>query len=101
MMRPRETGQMPRVLDTLSGFEVFARKAGLENPMTREVLWKDTYEGAYPEVFEAFYASHGSPSGRAAVVRELSRVRQKAENASPVVRQAINDAEKALPGLLG
>lgn len=92
---------MPRILDTLSGFEVFARKAGLENPMTREMLWHDVYEGAYPEVFEAFTASVGTPQPAAGLVRELARVRERAEEGAPVIRQAIADTEKALPALLG
>ncbi|MGH9278742.1 MAG: hypothetical protein ACRD12_11660 [Acidimicrobiales bacterium] len=92
---------MPRILDTLSGFEVFARKAGLENPMTREVLWKDVYENAYPEVFEGFYAAVPDPQPPTGVVRELSRVRERVEEGAPVVRQAITDAEKAMPAVLG
>ena len=91
---------MPRLLDTMAGFEAFARKAALETPYMREAIWKEKYEAAYPDVFEAFYATHGSPSGRAAIVRELSRVRQKAEEAAPVVRDAIKKVEAGLPGLL-
>jgi hypothetical protein len=92
---------MPRLLDTLSGFEAFARKAGLETPYVREGLWKEKYEAAYPDVFEAFYASHGSPDGRAAIVRQLSEVRKRLEDAAPAVRQAIADVESAIPDLLG
>ena len=91
---------MPRVLDTMAGFEAFARKAALQTPYLREGLWVDKYEAAYPEVFEAFYETHGDPSGRAAVVRELSRVKERAEEAAAVVRQAINDVEKAMPALI-
>jgi hypothetical protein len=91
---------MPRLIDTLDGFEAFARKSGLEAPFVREGIWKDTYEAAHPDVFEAFYASHGDPSGRAAVARELSRVRHRVERAAPVVRQAIEEVEAALPALL-
>ncbi|MEW6154262.1 MAG: hypothetical protein AB1673_09790 [Actinomycetota bacterium] len=91
---------MPRLLDTTAAFEAFARKAAIETPYMREGLWVDKYEGAHPEVFEAFYATHGSPSGRAAVVRELSRVRARAEEAAGVVRRAVADTEKILPGLL-
>lgn len=89
------------MLDTLAGFEVFARKAALETPYVREGLWKDKYEAAHPDVFEAFYATHGSPSGRAAIVRELARVRSRIDEAAPVVRQAIKDVEAQLPELLG
>ncbi len=99
--RARDTAPVARLLDTLSGFEAFAKKAGLEAPYVREGIWKDTYEAAYPEVFDAFYASDGDPSGRTAVVRELSRVRQRVERATPVVREAIEEVEAALPELLG
>jgi hypothetical protein len=92
---------MARLLDTLSGFEAFARKAGLETPYMRESLWMDKYEGAYREVFDGFYAAAGDPAGRAAVVRELARLRPRVEEAAPVVRQAINDVEAAMPSLLG
>lgn len=91
---------MPRVLDTMAGFEAFARKASLQTPYVREDLWKEKYEGAYPEVFEAFYATHGDPAGRAAVVRQLSQVKERVEGAAAVVRKAINDVEKAMPKLL-
>ncbi len=92
---------MPRTIDTMAGFEAFARKAALETPFMREALWKERYEAAHPDVFEAFYATHGSPTGRAAVVRELARVRQKAEEAAPVVREAVKTVEASLPDLLG
>jgi hypothetical protein len=96
----RDTAPMPRLVDTLNGFEVFARKAALETPYLRESLWKEEYEAKYPEVFEAFYSTHGSPSGRAAIVRELSRVRQRVEEAAPIVREAIKNTESRLPELL-
>ena len=92
---------MARLLDTLAGFEAFARKAALETPYLREALWKDKYEAAYREVFDAFYAAAGDPAGRAAIVRELARIRTRVEEAAPHVRQAIADAEGALPSLLG
>jgi len=92
---------MARLLDTIAGFESYARKAALETPLQREALWRERYESAYPEVFEAFYASHGSPEGRPAVARELSRVRSRVEEAAPVVRDAIAATEGALPGVLG
>ena len=92
---------MARILDTLGEFETFARKAALETPYQRETLWRDVYEAAHPHVFEGFYSSDGSASGRAAVVRELSRIRTRVEEAAPVVRQAIEDVEGRLPGVLG
>jgi hypothetical protein len=92
---------MPRMLDTLADFESFARKAALATPYLREEMWRDKYEKAHPDVFEAFYATHGSPTGRAAIVRELSRVRTRLDEAAPVVRDAIKDTDDRMPQLLG
>ncbi|MFN2503798.1 MAG: hypothetical protein ABR540_06125 [Acidimicrobiales bacterium] len=92
---------MPRLLDTMSGFEAFARKAALETPYIRESLWRDKYEAAFPEVFEGFYASSGSPTGRAAIVRQLSQLRERIEEAAPSVRRSIEEVEARLPELLG
>jgi len=91
---------MTRLLDTMAAFEAFARKASLQTPYLREGLWVDKYEAAYPKVFEAFYETHGDPAGRAAIVREMARVKARVEEAAPIVRKAINDVEKAMPELL-
>lgn len=92
---------MARVIETLAAFEAFARKAGLETPMMRESLFQERYESAHPEVFEAFYATHGAPEGRAALVRELSNVKARVEEAAPAVRKAVKEADSVLPGILG
>ena len=89
------------MLDTLADFESYARKAALATPFLREEMWKDKYEKAHPDVFKAFYATHGSPTGRAAIVRELSRVRTRLDEAAPVVRDAIKDVDDRMPQLLG
>ncbi|MGQ0743259.1 MAG: hypothetical protein ACT4OS_02765 [Acidimicrobiales bacterium] len=90
-----------RIVDTTGTFEAYARKAGLESPITRELLWRERYEKAHPEVFEAFSAKHGSTGGVSALVRELSRVRARVAEATPVVQAAVERAEAALPDLLG
>lgn len=97
----RETDPlMIRVLDTTPTFETFAKKAALATPFMREALWQELYEDAHPDVFDAFYETHGDPSGRPAIVRELSRVKQRVGDASPVIRGAIEDVEQQLPKLL-
>ena len=96
----RDWSTVPRIVDTTAGFESFARKAALETPLLREALWREKYEDAYPEVFAGFYAADGSPSGRAAIVREISRVRSRSEEAAGVVREGIRAAAAALPSLL-
>src|SRR5262245_60398662 len=87
---------MARILDTTPAFDAFARKSSLETPVRREMLWKERYENAHPQVFEAFYETVGSSDGRAALVRELSRVRSRVEVAAPIVRRHIEEVEPKL-----
>lgn len=94
-------GAMARILDTSPAFENYARTAFLDPPALRESLWRERYEGAHPEVFEAFYADHADQSGRAALVRELSRVRQQARAAAPVVAGIIEEVEPRVAEILG
>ena len=92
---------MAPVIDTLAAFEAFARKAALESPVQRESLWRERYEAAHPDVFEGFYETWGSSDGRTAVVRELSAVRKRVQEAAPVVRQHIRELDSSLPEILG
>ncbi|MGH9155827.1 MAG: hypothetical protein ACRD1K_08360 [Acidimicrobiales bacterium] len=92
---------MARILDTTPAFEAYARTAFLDPPAFREAQWRERYEGAHPEVFAAFYADQPDQSGRAALVRELSRVRQLAREAGPVVAGIIEELEPAVAAALG
>ncbi|MDQ6927332.1 MAG: hypothetical protein M3159_01560 [Actinomycetota bacterium] len=92
---------MARILDTTPDFDAFARKAGLDTPMDREVQWKARYEGAYPLVFRAFYAGDGSPEGRPAAARELSRIKRRVAEAAPVMRSHVEEVDPALGAALG
>ena len=92
---------MARLLDTLPAFEAYARKAGVESPLKREFLWRDEYRAAHPEVFAAFDAAFPSTGGLAAVVKELSRVRQRVEEAAPVMRGVIEEVDPRIPEALG
>lgn len=92
---------MARILDTSPAFEAYARTAFLDPPALREAEWRERYEGAHPEVFAAFYADHPDQSGRAALVRELSRVRQLAREAAPVVAGIIEAIEPAVATAMG
>lgn len=87
---------MARILDTTPAFDAFARKSALDTPVRREALWKERYESAHPQVFEALYETVGSADGRAALVRELSRVKTRVEVAGPIVRRHIEEVEPAL-----
>jgi hypothetical protein len=89
-----------RILDTSPDFDAYARKAFLESPVLREQSWRDQYEGKHPEVFASFYAEHEATEGRAALVRELSKVRQTAAEGAPVMRQLIDELDPAVQKLL-
>ncbi len=69
--------------------------------MLREQLWRERYEGAHPEVFQAFYAEQETTEGRAALVRELSKVRRRVGEAAPVLKQLIEELDPAVQKALG
>jgi hypothetical protein len=83
-------------------FEAFARKAGFESPFIREMLWLEIYRGAHPDVFAGLdKAVSGSSNGLPAMVRELSRVRARAKQASPVMRGIIEEVDPMLAEVMG
>lgn len=92
---------MARILDTTPAFDAFARGAFLESPLIRERLWEERYEGAHPEVFEAFYAGSASTEGRSNLVRDLSTVRSRVRDAAPIERRLIEEVEPAVQEALG
>lgn len=94
-------GVMARLIDTTPAFEDFARIAFLDPPAVREQQWRSRYEAAHPEVFKAFYAQVPDTSGRHALVRELSRVRQQARDAGPTTAAIIEEVEPAVAKVLG
>lgn len=86
----------------MPAFDTFAENAWLENRFQREVLWKEQYRGAYPDVFAGLEeAVPGVSKGVAAMVRELSKVRSRAQEAGPVMRQVIEEIDPTLPTLMG
>lgn len=92
---------MARLTDTIPAFEAYARKAGVESPLKRELRWWDEYRAAHPEVFAAFDAAFPSAGGLAAVVKELSRVRTRVEEAAPVVRRIVEEVDALTGEALG
>lgn len=92
---------MARIVDILPSFEEFARKTFVDSPMVREARWKDLYEGANPEIFEAFYAGQGDKVGKSAVVRELTIVRDRVTDGGPVLHRVIEEVEPAVRDALG
>ena len=92
---------MARILDTAPTFDSFARSAFLESPLIRERLWEERYEGEHREVFDAFYAGSGNPTGRSNLVRDLSTVRSRVRAAAPVERRLIEEVEPAVQAALG
>ena len=104
--KPRSRGRrievIARIRDTIPAFEAFARKAGLESPLRRELLWKDHYEAANADVFKAFdEATARSEGGMAAMVKELSGIRTRVREAGPVMTQIIEEVDPRLGELLG
>ncbi len=99
------TGRLPviaRIRDTIPAFEAYARKAGLESPLRRELLWKDHYQAANGDVFRAFdAATGGSSGGLAAMVRELSEVRKRVREAAPLMTGMIEEIDPKLAELAG
>ncbi len=92
---------MARILDTTPVFAEFAKAAFLESPVMREQHWVERYEGAYRDAFDAFYGKQGEPERGNPLVRELSRVRQQAEEGAAATRAAIEEVEPALVDALG
>jgi hypothetical protein len=92
---------MARIIDTTPAFENFAREAFLDPPLIRGDKWRTLYEGAHPEVFEAFAAAASPPEGTNPLVRELSRIREQASKGAPVMRQVIDEVEPQLAKALG
>ncbi len=92
---------MPRIVDILPSFEEYARKTFVDSPMVRESRWKDLYESANPEIFEAFYAGQGDKVGKSAVVRELTIVRDRVSEGGPVLHRVIEEVEPAVRDVLG
>jgi hypothetical protein len=89
------------VLDITPSFLTFARKAGLESPLIREQLWRELYVDAHPDVFDGFFSTHGAPEGAHAVVRQLSKVRARIEEAREPVRAAVEDLDPIVQESLG
>lgn len=96
-----ENEPMTRILDTMPAFSAYARKAEMESPIVREQLWAEHYRTAHDDVFEAFFATHGSPDGVPAIARELFRIRERAKVAVPLVRELIEKIDPAVGHLLG
>jgi hypothetical protein len=91
-----------RILDTLDTFQEYGRVAFMDTPVIRESRMKEMYEGAHPEVFEAFYAGAGaSAEGRSAVVRELTLVRERAREGGEVLHRIIPEVEEAVREAMG
>jgi hypothetical protein len=91
-----------RIRDTIPAFEGYARKAGLESPLRRELLWKDHYQAANVDVFRAFdEATGGAQGGMAAMVRELSDVRKRVRAAEPLMADMIEEIDPKLAELMG
>ena len=86
----------------MPAFEAFARKAGLESPLGRELAWKRTYRAANTDVFAAFDETVPvSDGGLQALMKELSGVRTRVREATPVMKEIVEEVDPRLPEVLG
>jgi len=92
---------MARIIDTTPAFDRYAKSAFLESPTMRAQRWAEEYEGAHPDVFEAFYAEQGQPERGNPLTRELSRVRAQAEEGAAATGKVIEEVELAVAEALG
>ena len=92
---------MVRIIDTTPAFDTFAKSAFLDSPIMRGQRWVEEYEGAHPDVFEAFYSEQGQPERGNPLTRELSRVRRQAEEGAAATRKVIEEVEPAVAEALG
>ena len=98
---PGSVGTVVRIVDTVPAFEAYARTAFLDSPGVREEHWRTRYEGAYPDVFAAFYAKEPSTDGRKALVRELSALRQRVGEAAPAMDRILRDVDPVVRDAMG
>ena len=87
------------MLDTTPAFAEFAREAFKYSPVEREVMWRERYEAAHRDVFDAFHAALGER--RTPLVRELSALRRRAEEAAPVIAELAEELDPRVAELLG
>ena len=92
---------MARITDILPSFEEYARSVFVDTPFVRESKWVELYEQANPEIFTAFYEGQEGAVGRAAVVRELTIVRDRVRQGGPVLHKVIEELEPAVRDALG
>ena len=86
----------------MPAFEAFARKAGLESPLGRELAWKKTYQASNSDVFLAFDETvPTSDGGLQALVKELSNVRTRVREATPLMTEIVEEVDPKLPEILG
>ncbi len=88
------------IIDTTPAFEEFAAEAALESPVFREKLWRERYEGAYPDVFEGYYATLGSRARPTRMVRELAAVRRRVRAYTAILQQVIEDIDPIVRDLV-
>lgn len=92
---------MARILNTIPDFQRFAGDALDDDAVTRQQRWKREYRDVHPEVFEAFFAGHGDPSGVPATLGRLLGLRQRAQSAASTLPGLIERIEPQVSEVLG
>lgn len=89
----------PRLRDTTPAFFDFARASFLEDPKSRDTLWRERYRDVHPDVLAALEAEHGTLA-TSAVSRNLWHTRQTVEAATNTVPATIAELDPAVAELL-
>lgn len=92
---------MPKLIDTTQDFLSFAAEVQLESPLIREMRWRDQYEGAHSDVFEAYYTAQGSRDRPAAMIQNLGRVRRHVEESAQALPSIIEEVDAAVGRVMG
>lgn len=98
--RPRGS-TIARIRNTLPEFQRFAGSALDADPEDREEIWQERYRARHDDVFDVFFAEHGSRSGLPKLMRELRGLRARVQAAGKVMPELIEDVEPRVHELLG
>lgn len=92
---------MPRVIDTTQDFLSFAAEVQLESPLIREMRWREQYEAAHPDVFEAYYTAQGSRDRPATMIQNLARVRRHVDDTAQALPRIIEEVDPEVGRVMG
>lgn len=92
---------MPKVIDTTPDFLSFAADVQMESPLTREMRWRDRYEAAHQDVFDAYYTAQGSRDRPSSMIHNLARVRRHVDETAQALPSIIEEVDPAVGRAMG